>query len=727
MSRLTESLNEGQLEAVLTTEGPLLVIAGAGSGKTRVLTRRVAHILTERLAEPYQILAVTFTNKAAGEMTERIASLLGSGISDLNVATFHSFCARLLRREAEHIGYTSDFTIYDADDSRTLVKNCLKQLGFSDTQFPHRAQLRKISDFKNQLISSEAFAKQASGYFETRSAQIYSLYEKRLRECRAMDFDDLLFQTVTLLKSNEGIAKKYQQRFHYILVDEYQDTNHVQYMLLKILAQGHGNICVVGDEDQSIYGWRGADIRNILDFEKDFPGAKIIKLEQNYRSSGNILKAASAVISNNEMRKGKTLFTSDGDGEKIRVLMVDHSLDEAKRVIETISNANVPYNNVAILYRTNAQSRPLEEQLRRGGLPYQVFGAVSFYSRKEVKDLLAYLRLLVNPKDDVSFGRVVNYPKRGIGLKTLEQIGILAEQRGCSRYELLLQLDSHPELSGKAKKLQPFVELIQKYHARVDDHAVDIVIQDLVEELGLIQELLNEDPISGQTRVENIEAFVEGIVDYSRSHPEPRLAEYLQEISLFTDLDRYKDDDEKVSLMTIHAAKGLEFDAVYLVGMEEGRFPLQRAIAEPVELEEERRLFYVGMTRARRTVHLSFASVRFQYGDVESIPSRFIREIPKEIIEKRDLRQKTKYDYSTSRPSRPSAPVAPVRPSGESYVEYEEEELIRPGSVVAHPTFGRGSILKVDGFGESLRLEIMFTGVGVKKVLAKYARLKVIG
>ncbi|HUV30582.1 MAG TPA: UvrD-helicase domain-containing protein [Acidobacteriota bacterium] len=728
MNRLLSDLNDAQREAVTTTEGPVLVIAGAGSGKTRVLTRRLAYLLTERLAEPHQILAVTFTNKAAGEMRERVARLMGGELPGSQVSTFHSFCARVLRREAQVLGYSSDFTIFDADDSKTLIKNCLKKLGFSETQFPHRGQLRTISGLKDRMISSEAYAATASGYFETRSAQIYSLYQKRARECNAMDFDDLLFNAVWLLRNDPQVGRKYRQRFRYLMVDEYQDTNHVQYLLLKELLDHHQNLCVVGDEDQSIYGWRGADIRNILDFEKDFPGARVVKLEQNYRSTGTILKAASAVIANNEMRKGKTLYSTLEEGAELDLVMVDNAEEEAAWVVDRIVASNGALKETAILYRTNAQSRPLEEQLRRRGIPYQVFGGVAFYARKEIKDLLAYLRLTCNPADDVAFERIINYPRRGIGAKTLGQIAAIARDKGVSLHQVAVEAENCPELTGKVKRIEPFVQIIEKYRLRYRDEPVDLVTQDLVEELMIIPDLMTEDPVSGQTRVENVEAFIEGIVEYAQTRAEPRLSEYLQEISLFTDIDAYREIDDKVVLMTIHSAKGLEYDTVFMVGLEEGRFPLQRAIVEPAQLEEERRLFYVGMTRARKRVYLSLAAVRFQFGEVESIPSRFVREIPGELVVKCD--QRTGSHLHRPAPGRAAGRTLPADLSGDisgTHYEYEGQEMFRVGCIVSHPTFGRGKIARAEGFGESLRLEIMFPGVGMKKIMAKYARLRVIG
>jgi len=725
MNRLLDDLNDCQREAVTTTEGPLLVIAGAGSGKTRVLTRRLAYILVQRLAEPYQILAVTFTNKAAGEMKERVADLMGAGLERMNVSTFHSFCVRVLRREADRLGYRSNFTIFDRDDSLSLLKNCIKELGFSDTQFPAKGQLRKISDAKNRLISAVAYAESAAGYFQTRTAELYARYQERLRQCEAMDFDDLLFNAVWLLKSDEKLAGKYRNRFRYLMVDEYQDTNHIQYLLLKYLLDDHHNLCVVGDEDQSIYGWRGADIRNILEFEKDYPGARIIKLEQNYRSTQVILDAASAVIQNNEMRKEKALWTSDKGGEKVELLQVDTAEDEAVAITDRIvaNQTRTNLKEVVVLYRTNAQSRPFEEQFRRRGIPYQIVGSVSFYQRKEIKDLVAYLKLIANPSDDISFERVINYPRRGIGRKTLGQIMQLARSRNVPCYRVARESAEYPELSGKLKRIEPFVTLIEKYRERKDTEPVDLLTQDLVAELGLIEELLAEDAIIGQTRVENIEAFIEGAATYAHTNGEAHLDNYLVEISLYTDIDAYRSIDDKATLMTIHSAKGLEYATVFMVGLEEGLFPLQRAISEPAELEEERRLFYVGATRARQKLYLSTAGSRFRFGEVMSIPSRFIKEIPDDLVDRHDLRARR---YREHKPDS----VIPGQKASDStgvHYEFEDDEIMQVGRLVAHPTFGRGKILNVAGYGESLQLEIMFTGLGVKKIMVRYAKLKVIG
>jgi len=724
---MLKQLNPVQYEAVTTTEGPLLVIAGAGSGKTRVLTSRVAHILSERLAQPYNILAVTFTNKAANEMKERINALLGTEISQLTVATFHSFCARLLRKEASAIGYPSNFTIFDEDDAISLIKNCMDELNLSRNQFPPPAQRRKISAAKNSLLDAEQFAERTSGYFETRTAQIYSLYEQRLRDCGAFDFDDLIFRTVKLLADNEEIRLKYQNRFKYILVDEYQDTNHSQYRLLKLLVGEHHNICVVGDEDQSIYGWRGADISNILNFEKDFPGAKVIKLEQNYRSTRIILEAASAVIANNVSRKGKTLWTEIKSGDKLQLFMTDNATEEATVVIDSLVEnlKRYPLKEMVILYRTNAQSRTFEEALRRRNMPYQIVGGVSFYQRKEIKDVMAYLKLIANPKDDVSFRRIVNYPKRGIGLTTLEKLALAARKAGKSMYQACLEIDKYNELSGRpATLIKKFTDLIESFIGKKEILDISKLTEQIIDELKLLELLIAEDPLVGKNRAENVEEFIVAANEFTSQYTEPTLENFLAEISLYTDLDQYSEIDDKLTLMTLHAAKGLEFDLVSMAGLEEGLFPLARTFDNPMELEEERRLFYVGATRARKNLILSMASVRNRFGYSESVPSRFLKELPPELVELVDHRTY----HSTNNSGHPhDSKSSPKTFEEDTQYEYEGEEIMRIGRIVQHPTFGRGKIVKVEGSGESLRLEVFFSGVGTKKIMAKYAKLKIVG
>jgi DNA helicase-2/ATP-dependent DNA helicase PcrA len=548
-----------------------------------------------------------------------------------------------------------------------------------------------------------------------------------------MDFDDLLFNTVLLLRDHRDVGQRYRQRFKYLLVDEYQDTNHVQYLLLKHLLGEHKNIAVVGDEDQSIYGWRGADIRNILDFEKDFPGAKIIKLEQNYRSTNIILDAASAVIENNEARKGKTLWTDSDGGDKITLMLVDSAEDEALRVVDLIDTmrAQTLLKDVVVLYRTNAQSRAFEEQLRRHNIPYQIVGGISFYQRKEVKDLMAYLKLIVNTSDDVSFQRIINYPRRGIGEKTLSDIAELARREGVTLYEIVRRGDSFPGLSRQMKRIKPFVELIEKYRGQKDSVPIDILTQNLVDDIKMIEDLRAEDEIVGQTKIENIESFIEGTAAFAGGNGEALLENYLDEISLFTDIDAYTEVEDKATLMTLHTAKGLEYDTVFIVGLEEGLFPLGRTLDQPMELEEERRLFYVGATRAKKRVYLASATSRYRFGEVISIPSRFIKEIPQQLVETVDYRS----SHGGVRESAAAAPssffngsaVRPRKQPAGVHYEYEDSEAMRPGRIVQHPTFGRGKIVNAEGFGESLRLEIMFSGLGLKKIMAKYAKLKVIG
>ncbi len=725
MKFILDNLNPAQKEAVTTTDGPLLVIAGAGSGKTRVLTSRVAYILFQRLARPGEILAVTFTNKAAREMQERITKMLGSTIQSLAVSTFHSFCARLLRYEAEAAGYPSNFTIFDEDDAKSLLKNCLDTLNISASQFTPTSLKAKISAAKNRMEDAETFAARASGYFEKRTAEVYTLYEKRLRDCGAMDFDDLIFRAVRLLAHRDDIRTKYQNRFKYILVDEYQDTNHSQYKLLKLLVGPHKNICVVGDEDQSIYGWRGADITNILNFEKDFPGAKVIKLEQNYRSTDIILEAASVVIANNISRKGKTLWTETKSDDKLTLYLTDSASHEAAAVVDDIENniSRTPLKDAVILYRTNAQSRPFEEILRRKNMPYQIIGGVSFYQRKEIKDLLAYLKLIANVRDDISFQRIVNYPKRGIGDASIDRVRTFAAEKNISMYEASLIIDQCPDLGSRPQRLiAQFAEIIESFRAKKNDSSIVDLTQELVDTIRLQEHLIDEDPNLGPNRVENIEEFISGAREFGEIHAEPTLDNFLAEISLYTDIEQYNEIDDKLTLMTLHSAKGLEFEAVYMVGLEEGLFPLARAIQEPMELEEERRLFYVGATRAKKYLNLSMAAHRNRFGTMDCIPSRFLNELPPSLVNKADLRSFFNRDrYREERPT-------PVKTySDEPYYEYEDSEVIRVGRIVQHKTFGRGKVLKVEGAGDSLALEIMFTGIGVKKVLAKYAHLTVIG
>ncbi len=727
-----DRLNPAQHQAVITTEGPLLVVAGAGSGKTRVLTSRVAYILWQRLAEPYNILAVTFTNKAAREMKERITGLLGVDIRSLVVSTFHSFCALLLRRESQAAGIKAGFTIFDEDDALALIKNCLTELKIDRNQFTPRSLRRKISDAKNRMEDASAYAAKASGYFETRSAAVYTLYEKRLQECGGLDFDDLIFRAVRLLESNEAVRQNYQNRFKYILVDEYQDTNHSQYRLLKYLVGAARNICVVGDEDQSIYGWRGADITNILNFEKDFPGAQVIKLEENYRSTGNILEAASAVISNNTQRKAKTLFTRQDRGEPVYLIMTDSAGDEAQAIVELVKDnlARFTLNEMAILYRTNAQSRAFEEFFRRLNIPYQIIGGTAFYQRKEIKDILAYLKLMVNPSDDVAFARIINYPRRGIGDTSLAHLREFASARRLSLLGACAVINDCGALGGRPQKaLADFAAWLGNFQESHRHQNIADLVRSLVDELRLAEELITEDSLLGRDRVANVEEFINAAREYSQNQPEFSLEGFLAEIALYADIDSYREIDDKLTLMTLHAAKGLEFNAVFMVGLEEGLFPLNHRVEDQMDLEEERRLFYVGVTRARKTLYISFAGQRARNGVPSGPPSRFLSELPPALLSPRDLRRQVSAGYgrvaTLTRAEMPHDSSA-SSPSGYHY-EYEEEEAIRHGRVVQHPTFGRGTVISVEGRGENMRLEINFPGLGVKKIIAKYARLKIVG
>jgi len=729
MTRLLETLNDRQLAAVTKTDGPLLVVAGAGSGKTRVLTHRLAHIIGEQKAKPWEVFAVTFTNKAAGEMKERIGALLGFDISRMWVSTFHSFGARFLRMEAEHLGYPANFTILDDSDSKSLVSRSLKELGISGSQFTADSVLRKISAAKNKLYDAARFASEADGYYDERVAQVFTLYETKLSTSAAFDFDDLIGAVVRLLADNEDVRKRWQNRFKYLMVDEYQDTNHAQYLLLKHLVGPEKNICVVGDEDQSIYGWRGADISNILNFEQDFSGAEVIKLEQNYRSTQVILSAASAVIKNNLSRKDKTLWTETRGGEKIGVALHETQGDEADWVIDKILNSRATYKltDMVILYRTNAQSRSFEETLRRQNTPYQIIGGISFYQRKEIKDLIAYMKLIANTRDEASFVRIVNFPKRALGQTSLERLTGYARAQGISLLEACAQAELINELGPRARKgFKAFGDMIASLIKVSGEMPLEQFVQEILDETGLRDALVEEDPLTADARLENLEEFTAAITEFSAHNPEPTLDNFLAEITLYTNLDTYQDSDEKLTLMTLHNAKGLEFDKVFITGLEDGLFPLARSFDDPAELEEERRLFYVGATRARKELTLTAARQRMRYGGTESMPSRFLGELPPDLIEKID-RRSYKWDYGPRQSSSFAKPKKePNKPEG-VYYEYEDtESMIKRGQIVHHPKFGQGRVIKVEGLGENMRVDVDFASYGPKKLIAKYAKLTVI-
>ncbi len=630
MNPIFDTLNDRQCEAVKHTEGPLLITAGAGSGKTKVLTCRIAHLLELGVA-PYRILAITFTNKAAKEMKERVTNLVGAQADSIWLSTFHSFCAKLLRFEVDGFhGYTRNFTIYDSSDQLVLVKDCLKKLNLDDKQFMPRSVLGTISSAKNVLMDAKAFAANASDFYEQKVADVYALYQEKLRENNAVDFDDLLFLAVRLLQEKEDVREKYQSRFQYILVDEYQDTNHAQYALTKILAARWRNICVVGDADQSIYAWRGADIRNIIDFTRDYPDAASIKLEQNYRSTKTILHAANAVIDNNESRPKKTLWTENPAGNKIIHYQAQTEHDEADYIAGVIYNrheiSHEPYGDMAILFRTNAQSRVLEEKLMRYAIPYTMVGGTKFYDRKEIKDVLAYLRLLYNPEDSLSLTRIINVPKRNIGATTMEHVAAYAEEQGISLFEALSSTDEIPVTKRARTSLENFAAMIFDLLNDIEGKDVLSLIETVIKQTGygdMLDKEAEHDP-QGESRKENVGEFLSVAKDYMDSNPDGNLQDFLENVALVSDVDDFESSDSKVTLMTLHAAKGLEFPVVFLTGLDEGLFPHSRTLLDPAQVEEERRLAYVGITRAERQLYVTNAITRTMYGRISAyMPSRF--------------------------------------------------------------------------------------------------------
>jgi DNA helicase II / ATP-dependent DNA helicase PcrA len=628
---LLESLNPTQLDAVEHTEGPLLILAGAGSGKTRVLTHRIAYILDQGLAAPEEVLAITFTNKAAGEMKDRVALLVGPDSRKMWVSTFHAFCARILRVHAEKLGYKREFTIYDGADQVRLVKRSIVELGKDPKRFNPRSFAAQISAAKNVLATPDDYLRSTEGYIAENVAEVYDLYQRRLYENNAMDFDDLIMQTVALLEVFPEVRERYQTRFKYIHVDEYQDTNHAQYRLVNILAAAHRNLCVVGDDDQSVYSWRGADIRNILDFERDYPEAKVVKLERNYRSTQTILDAANAVVANNASRKPKELWTAGPQGERIRIFTASDEYAEARFVvseIERLIDAGARPADVSVFYRTNAQSRALEDVLVREGVPYQVVGGVRFYERAEIKDAMAYLAVISNPSDSGALERIVNVPKRGLGATSVARLQEHARRNGVSLYDALAEADA-ADITGAAKKACRAVrDLFEGWRVAAQEVPPAELIGAVLDESGYRAELVAENTVESESRLENLDELINAAREYERVEPEPTLAGFLQEQALYSEQDALSGEGGRVALMTLHNAKGLEFDHVFVVGMEEGTFPHARSLDEQ-NLEEERRLAYVGITRARRSLTLTYAKLRSSWGEREyQLPSRFLSEIP---------------------------------------------------------------------------------------------------
>lgn len=731
MNPIFDTLNDRQCEAVKHTEGPLLITAGAGSGKTKVLTCRIAHLLELGVA-PYRILAITFTNKAAKEMKERVTNLVGAQADSIWLSTFHSFCAKLLRFEVDGFhGYTRNFTIYDSSDQLVLVKDCLKKLNLDDKQFTPRSVLGTISSAKNVLMDAKVFAAKASDFYEQKVADVYALYQEKLRENNAVDFDDLLFLAVRLLQENEEVREKYQSRFQYILVDEYQDTNHAQYALTKILAARWRNICVVGDADQSIYAWRGADIRNIIDFTRDYPDAASIKLEQNYRSTKTILHAANAVIDNNESRPKKTLWTENPTGNKIIHYQAQTEHDEADYIAGVIYNrheiSHEPYGDMAILFRTNAQSRVLEEKLMRYAIPYTMVGGTKFYDRKEIKDVLAYLRLLYNPEDSLSLTRIINVPKRNIGATTMEHVAAYAEEQGISLFEALSSTDEIPVTKRARTSLENFAAMIFDLLNDIEGKDVLSLIETVIKQTGygdMLDKEAEHDP-QGESRKENVGEFLSVAKDYMDSNPDGNLQDFLENVALVSDVDDFESSNSKVTLMTLHAAKGLEFPVVFLTGLDEGLFPHSRTLLDPAQVEEERRLAYVGITRAERQLYVTNATTRTMYGRISAyMPSRFLAEIPPQLMEDYHRKSAMPQSRTTAVPGKQRVSILTKPVASSLPKKHAVTDTFAKGDKVRHKIWGIGTVLDVIGEGPNMQMKIQFPTKGVRQVVVKYAPLE---
>ncbi|MDK7740059.1 DNA helicase PcrA [Veillonella nakazawae] len=727
MNSLLTGLNKEQQQAVQHTEGPLLILAGAGSGKTKVLTVRIAHLLAQGV-NPYEILAITFTNKAAKEMKSRVEGLVGDVANRIWLSTFHSFCAKFLRFELDNfLGYNSNFTIYDTSDSQAVIKAALKALNLDDKYYPVGAMIGAISDAKNKLLFASDFRKQARDFYQQKVADVYEYYERELRKNNALDFDDLLLVAVKLLQSNEAVLDKYSKRFRYVMIDEYQDTNHAQYLLAKLLASHWKNIAVVGDADQSIYAWRGADIQNILDFEKDYPNCTSIKLEQNYRSTKIILDAANAVIENNEGRPKKNLWTDKTEGAKIQHFTAQSEHEEAAFIGDTIAKKHdihgVPYGDMAILYRTNAQSRVLEEALIKRALPYTMVGGTKFYDRKEIKDVLAYLRVLYNPFDDLSLLRIINVPKRSIGATTVAKLQDYARANGTSLFMTLTQLHLVDTIKGKTKeKLEEFGILIFTLVAEMEDKSVLDILEAILDRTGYLAQLEESTDPQDQARAENIGELLSVAKDFQDTNPTGTVEDFLEQVALVNDVDSFEQEESKVTLMTLHAAKGLEFPIVFLGGLEEGLFPHSRTLMNPEEIEEERRLAYVGITRAEKELYISNATTRTVFGRTSSyLPSRFIDEIPEELVDGLRAKRKVPDDIKRHVPQHMSVTSRPVT---KPIVRNEVIADWKVGDTAIHSKWGNGKVINVAGEGAGMKLTIEFPTQGVRVVMAKFAPVK---
>ncbi|MFO8068571.1 MAG: DNA helicase PcrA [Alkalibacterium sp.] len=737
---ILQGMNPKQKEAVAHTEGPLLIMAGAGSGKTRVLTHRISYLIQEKGVNPWNILAITFTNKAASEMKSRVAGLVKDGGQDVWVSTFHSMCVRILRREIDHIGYSSNFTIADPGEQLTLMKKILKRLNIDPKKYNPRAILSEISNAKNILQNEKEYRAEATDFFGKMVADCYDSYQRELRQAETVDFDDLIMLTVRLFEEHKDILEYYQTKFQYIHVDEYQDTNHAQYRLVKLLAERFNNICVVGDADQSIYGWRGADMENILNFERDYTDAKVVLLEQNYRSTKNILKAANDVISHNSKRKDKHLWTDKNGGEFITYYRAGNEHEESRYVIQHIQkelekNPDREYGDFAVLYRTNAQSRVMEETLIKTNIPYRMVGGHKFYDRKEIKDVLAYLTLIANPKDNLSLARIINEPKRGIGASTVEKLALAAEEMGWSLYDAALNANSINLSARATKKVEVFALMIQDFRKMAEFLSITELTEEILNKSDYLPTLKKERTLEAETRVENIEEFLTVTKQFDEQQPDDAsLITFLTDLSLISDIERLEEEPtSEITLMTLHAAKGLEFPVVFLIGMEEGLFPLSRADSDEEQMEEERRLAYVGITRAEEKLYLTNALSRALYGRVQSNrPSRFLEEVDETVLEVEEssslkpfssgmykgMGNSSKDPFDNKTKQRKNFVSHATGNSGAEKLDWQVGEKVK------HKVWDVGTVVKISGEGDDLQLDIAFPGIGIKPLLASFAPIE---
>ena len=761
MQNLLEGLNDKQYEAVINTDGPCLVIAGAGSGKTKVLTHKIAYLMQEKDIKPWNILAITFTNKAANEMKERVEALVGDDAKDMWIGTFHSICVKILRRFIDRIGFDHSFVIFDTSDQRTLIKECLKDLKIDDKMFTDRIVQFEISNAKNDMKEPEEYEAMVKGdYRREKIASVYNLYQRRLKENNAIDFDDIINYTIKIFKENDDVLDYYTNKFNYVLVDEYQDTNKAQFTLITLLASKNGNITVVGDNDQGIYSFRGADISNILNFEKDFKGTKIIKLEQNYRCTQNILNAANSVIKNNEVKYKKKLWTENEEGALPTFHVSDDEYDEGRYIVEEINHLRreeyYKYSDFAILYRMNSQSRAIEEILGREAIPYKIVGGLKYFERKEIKDIIAYLRLINNTSDNLALKRIINEPKRGIGKTSLDKIQAISEQTGIPMYQIIKEADQYG-LSRVYSNAQGFIEVIEDLISKKDEYTITELIKHTLKETGYTKALEDENSIEAENRIENLEEFLTIAVQFEEEEADNDLSTFLEGITLSSDIDGMDEEEESVTLMTLHSAKGLEFPVVFLVGMEEGIFPGYKSIGEPKELEEERRLCYVGITRAKNNLYLTCSRQRTMFGSTSCNPvSRFVKEIPENMLEganEIDSEPENKFkdsnyewsygksgnngkvvSYKVDIPSSKPEPSFAFK-SAESFLaklnnkaQGNDTDLskYKEGQRIYHKRFGEGNISKIEPEGDDLKLDIQFDKVGHKRLMAKFANLEII-